>query len=158
MHYYLTKLRKQRSRGFSLIELMLALVIVSIVGSISSVIYSGYMSDARFATVVQDMRSISVILDDMYLDGALPDSLSEVGLEQSDPWGNPYQYLRIDGGDISGLGKLRKDKSLVPLNTDYDLYSMGEDGASRPPLTARASHDDIVRANNGGFVGLGIDY
>lgn len=58
----------------------------------------------------------------------------------------------------TGNGKVRKDHNLVPLNTDYDLYSMGEDGASVSPLTAKASRDDIVRANNGRYVGLASDY
>jgi general secretion pathway protein G len=47
---------------------------------------------------------------------------------------------------------------MVPINTDYDLYSMGKDEASTAPLTARASLDDIVRANNGGFIGLAHKY
>ena len=53
---------------------------------------------------------------------------------------------------------MRKDKKLVPLNSDYDLYSMGPDGESKPPLTAKASKDDIVRANDGEFVGLAERY
>ena len=51
-----------------------------------------------------------------------------------------------------------KDKSLHPLNSDYDLYSMGKDGASTGPLTAKASRDDVVRANDGRFIGLAKDY
>ncbi len=47
---------------------------------------------------------------------------------------------------------------MVPVNTDYDLYSMGKDGKSTSPFTAKASQDDIVRANNGGFLGLVSDY
>ena len=35
---------------------------------------------------------------------------------------------------------------------------MGKDGASIGPLTAKASLDDIVRANNGQFIGLAADY
>jgi general secretion pathway protein G len=35
---------------------------------------------------------------------------------------------------------------------------MGEDGKSKLPLTAKESHDDIVRANNGAFIGLGAHY
>jgi len=38
------------------------------------------------------------------------------------------------------------------------LYSRGKDGDSSGPLSAKASRDDIVRANNGGFIGLGEDY
>lgn len=52
----------------------------------------------------------------------------------------------------------RKDHNLVPLNTDYDLYSSGPDGASVGPLTAKASRDDILRANNGRFVGPASAY
>lgn len=35
---------------------------------------------------------------------------------------------------------------------------MGADGASVSPLTAKSSRDDIVRANNGRFVGLASTY
>jgi general secretion pathway protein G len=54
--------------------------------------------------------------------------------------------------------KIRKDRSLHPLNTDFDLYSLGADGRSVAPLTAKQSHDDIIRANNGGYYGYGEDY
>jgi general secretion pathway protein G len=51
---------------------------------------------------------------------------------------------------------IRKQSSLflVPLNSDYDFYSMGKDGKSQAPFSAKASHDDLVRANDGEFVGL----
>jgi general secretion pathway protein G len=55
-------------------------------------------------------------------------------------------------------GHARKDHSLVPINTDFDLYSMGPDGRSAPPLTAQHSRDDIVRANNGTFIGIASEY
>ena len=57
-----------------------------------------------------------------------------------------------------GKGGFRKDRFLVPINTDFDLYSMGADGASVGPLTSAVSRDDIVRANDGGFVGLASDF
>lgn len=62
------------------------------------------------------------------------------------------------GGGAGANGQARKDRNLVPINSDFDLYSMGRDGQSAPPLTAKVSRDDIVRANNGGFVGLASDY
>lgn len=73
-----------------------------------------------------------------------------------DPWGNVYQYTNL--GTVKGSGKARNNKSLVPINSDFDLYSMGKDGASASPLTAKASRDDIVRANNRRFVGLASEY
>lgn len=59
---------------------------------------------------------------------------------------------------VNGNGAKRKDRNLVPLNTDYDLYSRGPDGQSVSPLTAAKSKDDIIRANNGGYVGTAEDY
>ena len=56
------------------------------------------------------------------------------------------------------MGGFRKDGNLNPLNTDFDLYSRGQDGDTAGPLSAQSSRDDIVRANNGAFVGLGEDY
>ena len=34
----------------------------------------------------------------------------------------------------------------------------GYDGASVAPFTAKVSRDDIVRANNGGYIGPAADY
>jgi general secretion pathway protein G len=59
---------------------------------------------------------------------------------------------------MKGNGKARKDKFLVPINSDYDLYSDGQDGQSASPLTAKASQDDIVRAANGRYVGLASQF
>lgn len=92
--------------------------------------------------------------------GKFPASLAEVGAQDYlDPWKNPYQYLNLsDPSDKSSKGKARKDHSLVPINSDFDLYSMGKDGQSVSPLTAKASQDDIVRANNGRYIGLASQY
>ncbi len=87
----------------------------------------------------------------------LPGSLQEVGITALlDPWGNPYQYLNFD--NVKGPGQMKKDKFQVPLNSTYDLYSMGKDGKTSPALTASASRDDIVRANDGAYVGLASNY
>jgi hypothetical protein len=64
-----------------------------------------------------------------------PDTLSDVGYgEKLDPWGSLYQYLNF--ATTSGIGAMRKDRFLVPINTYFDLYSTGEDGESVSPLSA----------------------
>jgi general secretion pathway protein G len=73
-----------------------------------------------------------------------------------DPWGNPYQYL--NHYTMKGNGQARKDRFLKPLNSDYDLYSMGKDGQSSPPLQAKPSLDDVIRASNGSYVGLASNF
>jgi general secretion pathway protein G len=35
---------------------------------------------------------------------------------------------------------------------------MGKDGQTKPKITAKESHDDIIRANGGAYVGLASEY
>lgn len=153
------RVKAMRGMGLTLIELLMALAIVGILAAIGYPAYQNYVDRTNNAQAVSDIMSIepAIALYQHEHDGALPQTLADIGMDTlRDPWGNPYQYLNIS--TTKGKGKVRKDKKLVPLNTDYDLYSKGKDGKSNSPLTAEASRDDIVRANNGGFVGLGADY
>ncbi len=62
------------------------------------------------------------------------------------------------GPPCGGIGGARKDRFLVPINSDFDLYSMGKDGQSVGPLTAQKSHDDVIRANDGSYYGLASNF
>jgi general secretion pathway protein G len=53
---------------------------------------------------------------------------------------------------------MRNDRFIVPLNCDFDLYSKGKDGKSVPRLSDEVSIDDIIRANNGTYIGLACEY
>jgi general secretion pathway protein G len=41
-----------------------------------------------------------------------------------------------------------------PVNTDYDLFSMGKDGKYQKSFKDKTSRDDVVRAYEGRYVGL----
>jgi general secretion pathway protein G len=58
------------------------------------------------------------------------------------------------GGGDDGLDKPRKDRFLVPINSDYDLYSMGPDGESKRNLNTPVSRDDVIRARDGAYIGV----
>ncbi len=148
------------NRAFTLVELLLIVAIVGTLGAIGVPTYNGYVDRARSASAMADIVDISQRIGTFQAErGALPDALGDVGINQLDPWGRAYQYLRIDGGDIASINSSgRKDHGTHPINTDFDLYSMGKDGRSEQPLTAQASHDDVIRANNGTFIGLASDY
>lgn len=148
-------------RGFTLVEVVVVLAIVALLSVIAFPGYRDYIARARSHDAIADVVTLSNKLEIYCLthNGELPDSLSQLdGLIPRDPWDRPYEYLRIEGGNIKGKGGLRKDKNLNPLNSDFDLYSRGPDGASVGPLTASPSRDDIVRAQNGLFVGIAEDY
>lgn len=143
--------------GFTIIELMMAVTILAIIVSISIPVVTDYRERVRLTQAKADIQAIdAAILRFRLITNQYPDSLAQIGVSLIDPWGRPYQYLNIE--NAKGKGKLRKDHNLVPINSDYDLYSVGPDGKSASPLTAQISRDDIIRANNGRFVGVASDY
>tara|TARA_R110002072_G_scaffold4174_2_gene29425 strand:+ start:10863 stop:11606 length:744 start_codon:yes stop_codon:yes gene_type:complete len=52
----------------------------------------------------------------------------------------------------------RRDRFMFPLNTDYDLFSLGPDHQTAPSLGESVGMDDVIRANNGGYFGLASNY
>jgi len=146
--------------GFSILDLMLAVVIMSLLVAVAVPAYDQFVDRAKNARAIGDIGSINVEIDRFRLknNDRLPNSLNELTMEiPPDPWGMPYRYLNIEAAG-PGKGGLRKDSHMNPLNTDFDLYSSGSDRESRDPLSNSFSRDDIVRANNGAFLGLGEDY
>ncbi len=139
------------------------MLVVAIIGTLAGIAIPSVLAAAyraQVARAIGDIKSIETEIDAYEIEhGRLPLSLNELGrADLTDPWGNPYQYLSFASAGRNWKGKARKDHALVPLNSTYDLYSIGRDGKSASPLTARASQDDIVRANDGGFVGLGSSF
>lgn len=220
------EIRAGRALGaYTLVELSIALAIVGILVSITGSQYMSYLDRARMARAIVELRNFAAQIDPSGdEDASWPATLAEAGITANDPWGNPYQYLLIDGnlprglaanepalpavaappanagggagasagaggdpgaaggggaaaggagtpaaaggqdaggggsGSGSIMGQVRKDRFLAPINTDYDLYSLGPDGESRPQLNARESRDDIVRAANGSYFGVAEDF
>jgi general secretion pathway protein G len=144
--------------GFTLVELLIGLAIVAVLAAVALPAYSDYVERARVHQAITDITVLNTLLrkyDDDHRDA--PSGLGAIGAAgKLDPWGRPYVYLKL--GAPGTAGKARKNKNLVPINSAFDLYSHGKDGASMPPLTAQPSLDDVVLANDGGFVGLAAEY
>ena len=149
------------SAGWTLIELLLVLSIVGILSSLSIIKIQDMIEHARVAKAIGDIEAFQVELIGFAAgDDSLPSSLAGIDRDTYlDPWGNAYVYFKYPpatkGGNVAGA---RMDRFLHPLNSDFDLYSMGKDGVSQPPITAKASRDDIIRANDGGFIGLAAQF
>ena len=154
-------MRKSRASGFTLLELVVAFAVAALLLGIAVPTYFSRINKLKVDQAKQDLLTLSAAIERYRTahDFKLPDTLDDV-LHQAmnDPWGNPYQYLNFASGVPGIKGLIRKDHNLHPLNSEFDLYSMGADGASAAPLTAKASQNDVIWARDGSFVGLGADF
>jgi general secretion pathway protein G len=148
--------RGARAAGFTVVEVMIGVAIVGVLAALSFSNYRLYIERVRVARAIVELKGISLHLDSMESQGqGLPVTLAALGLSKKDPWGRLYVYRRISGAPPV---LVRKDQFLVPLNKDFDLYSVGADGLSKAKITDPESLDDVVRGANGAFIGLARNY
>ena len=154
--------KRHKSFGLTIIELLIVTAIIGTLAAIAIPMYTGYVNNARVQSAITDIKTISLVIEKYRTDRNnmfLPNSLADINYANYlDPWGRPYQYLNIQALGGGGCGPCRKDKFVVPINTDYDLYSMGKDGQTTSALTAANSRDDIIRANDGAYIGPAYGY
>ena len=110
--------RRQRVAGFTLIEIMVVVVILSILATLVLPNFFDRPDIARVAKAKQDVRAIVSVINLYRLDNFdYPSSLDDVASYfqnkrvPTDPWGAPYQY-RQPG-----------------TQGDFDVYSYGKDGS-----------------------------
>ncbi|MBP1742490.1 MAG: hypothetical protein H6Q48_4783 [Deltaproteobacteria bacterium] len=147
--------------GFTIIELLIVMAIISILATIGFVRYTGFIEKTKETKAVADIKQIAEWIEEFReRTGGYPNALSELDRgELKDPWGHPYQYVNIDEDDKKGKDKqkARRDRNQKPINTYYDLWSNGADGDYQQQVNGAKSRDDIIRAWDGSFVGLGKD-
>ena len=148
------------SRAYTLLEVMAAVTVFGVLLGIGVPSYRTIIERQHAQAAVADLATLGLRLQKYFTNyGRFPDSLADIGAaDMRDPWGNAYRYLNFDA-DIPGIkGKIRKDHNLHPINSSFDLYSMGPDGDSKSPLTAKASRDDVLWARDGAFIGPASDF
>jgi general secretion pathway protein G len=62
------------------------------------------------------------------------------------------------GSNGSSSGPQRSYNGQSPVNLDYDLFSMGPDRKTALPLEGSPGEDDIIRLDDGCFVGMAKDW
>lgn len=162
-------IRPNPARGFTLVELVIVLLIVCVMVWIAFPAYQSYLTNMRIVQAKNEIEEMSRIIHEQEVrTGVLADGLDDVrdkvtgtsmGWDaRRDPWGFPYEYKNLRNFSIKGKGNARQDKNLKPVNSDFDLYSVGPDGVTAPSLTHPKSRDDVVRARDGGFIGTAAEF
>lgn len=150
--------RRGRPRhGFTVLELMLGIAIVGILAVLAIGQYNNYQERVLVAQAIHDIAVMQLNISEFANNnGSLPGSLEIAGHGDAlDPWGRPYVYTDLTG---PGNGAARKDRRLNPLNSDFDLFSMGKDGVFKPQISHQDSLDDVIRASDGRFIDLAQKY
>jgi general secretion pathway protein G len=153
--------------GFSTTEVLMVMGILVVGLAVGLPTYLDHRKRTLVAVAKKDIAMISQRLERFQsLNYRYPEYLSDMGVDMQDPWGNDYQYLNMgdvdpDTGDVAegggGPKPTPRKKGGAPLNTDYELFSMGEDGAYAASVSAAASLDDVVRADNGAAIEYAAD-
>lgn len=151
-------------KGLTLIELLIGLAIASILAMVAGPLILGgidckkqkigWITRAKVTSAIGDIGILTLKLDRYRLshNDQLPEDMSE--LLGDDRWGNPYQYL--DFTNVNGNGPKRKNKSQVPVNLHFDMYSMGPDGKTATPMVSTPGGDDIILVGN--WIGVACFY
>ena len=163
--------QSNHQRGLTFLELLVASVIACILIVIAVPVFGtgqpdcdnpgarqGPLMRAKIAQVTGDIGEIHLAASRFELsNNRYPVDLAEIGLDDlRDPWGHPYRYLVVFGRQ--DVGPVRKDHNLKPVNSAYDIYSVGPDGVTASPFTSTPGKDDIVMANDGDYFGLACQY
>lgn len=154
---------RKAGAGFTLQEILIALTVGAILIAIALPAYTSYVDKARNKAAIGDLLKIQTQIQEFYTEQfRYPTDLTEIASRLpnggNDPWNRPYVYLNIANGGPGIMGSVRKDHALNPINSDYYLYSTGKDGVTKKQISQKDSVDDIIRARDGGFIGVASDF
>jgi general secretion pathway protein G len=120
-------LERNRTRGFTLVELLLVLVILALIGGLVLPNIIGKAEGAKVKAAGSQINRLAMAVESFYLDtGETPDNLDDLVVESGDVdgWNGPYvkpsslkdpwgrEYVYVYPGEHS----------------EFDLYSLGADG------------------------------
>ena len=148
------------NKGFTLVEVTLVVVIIGILATFSVPMYTEQVNKAKARRAMGEIRTLNTEISSYSSEngGANPSSLAVINRGGFlDPWQRPYVYYNFAGAAPpapAAAAPLMDPINAFSLNNDYDLYSLGPDGATAIVGGDPGSLDDIVRFNDGVHVDL----
>jgi prepilin-type N-terminal cleavage/methylation domain-containing protein len=143
----------RNNSGFTLIELLVVIAIIGVLTSIGLSAFNGFKETTRVSRCIAEIRDTETAITAYALEkGELPNSLADIGrANYLDPWKRPYLYKKLESGQMRYSGT-------DDINSDFDFYSTGNDGLTALSIEDPLSSDDVIRANNLGYIGLASKY
>lgn len=151
----------QSCHGVTLLELMVVAMGVATLIAMALPVLEGAREAVRLHQAVTSILVIQFEVIKYELKyGTIPANIAAMDLAvdvATDPWGRSYVFLNYDYA-ISPDFVPREDQFLKPINTAYDIFSVGPDGESHKRLPHPLSLDDIVRASDGEYIGVAAEF
>ncbi len=118
-------MRKQSQKGFSLIELMIAMVIIGLIASLIGPAMFGKVDSSKIKTAEAQMQLFATALDTYRLDvGVYPENLDELRESSNKNWDGPYFPKAIPSDPWNNAYLYQLEESQV----SYKMFSKGKNG------------------------------
>jgi len=119
--------RRGKSRGFTLVELLLVLVILALIGGLVLPGIIGKAEGAKVKAAGSQINRLAMAVESYYLDtGVTPDSLDDLVNESGDVpgWNGPY----VKASSLKDPWGREYVYTQPGEHGDFDIYSLGADG------------------------------
>lgn len=149
------------SMAMTLVELLVVVAMLGTLAAIGVPAYTNYIDKVNNHQAIEDILFIAAALKAYRNEhGTFPETLDPIPQAQIlDPWDHSYVYFKIEGKTkAQKQSKCRHLGTFIPMNNDFDLCSMGKGGKYNRNITTQKAQDDIIRLNDGAYVGLVSEY
>ena len=108
--------RRRTGRGFTLVEVLIVLFILAVLAVVALPKYLDYQERIRVNQAITEIRAMNALLRAYMIDNTTPpdDLAASVRANTLDPWGRPYQYLKLQGASKAWPARRARTRAWYP--------------------------------------------
>jgi prepilin-type N-terminal cleavage/methylation domain-containing protein len=145
-------MRQERQNGFSLLELLVAMMIIAVIATLGFKQYNKYSAQARYLKAQDTLQVLGSGLDQYFLKhGVYPqlatyesmidansplvkENMIPVNVPAKDPWGEPYEATRGKGSySLKCQGDPNPSEDRPPFTVEPGKMNGGDSKSSQAP-------------------------
>lgn len=116
----MNRVKKNKKKGFTLVELMIVVVIMVILAAAASPIFKGYLDRAKEAGYLANCRTIYVATQTVIQDYAIAGETVKEVEEVTADFAPATEKFKNFGNDVQRLAQLKITKDSYTMNIDVD--------------------------------------